>query len=359
MTFEKITTVVNKSEIESFFNMFSKKTENIDIKFWLKTTAKNHFLKNINSYQLLSDDDYDLYANDLTFKKAIEKNEKIVKVFIDKKSERRLEHIIHYFESLKDLNNLNKISYKEAFKQSVEWTKRLNKKTDKSKLNIITEEGLKILHKFDNGYTLVKLTTKENFDREGKLMNHCVAGYYDRYNKEQNFMILSMRDKDNKPLATIEAKMRFDTLRIEQIKGRANREVYDYETAKLFFNYLEEKKTKYILNDESSLGPKIYDQRKKANIPLLLWDENGIINGNLDLSHSRITLLPPNLKIKGNLILSNSLVVMLNKIKVEGNVYADNGSLNIISDEVTIKGFVKIKKESLFYYPEQIKINNI
>jgi hypothetical protein len=39
-----------------------------------------------------------------------------------------------------------------------------------------------------------------------------------------------MRDKNNKPLATIEAKMRFDTLRIEQIKGRANREVYDYET---------------------------------------------------------------------------------------------------------------------------------
>jgi len=357
MIFNKIKTVINKREIETFFEIFSKKTQNQNIKSWLKSNAKNYFLKTDKHYVCLSDEDYNFYADDLTFKKALEKNEEVVKVLIDEKSQGRLEHIIHYFENSQELTNLNRVTYQEAFKKSREWTKRLNKKVDKEKLNKIEEEGLKIIHTFNNGYSLVKLNTKENFDREGKLMNHCVAGYYQRFITEKSFMILSVRDKNNKPLATIEAKMKFDTLTIEQIKGRSNREVYDYETAKLFFNYLEEKNIKYVLNDESSLGPKVFDSRKNKKIPLLLWDEYGIIDDNLNLGNSKITLLPPNLKINGNLNLSNSSVVMLEKVNIEGNLYAENCSLSVISDDVTIKGMIKVKKQNLFYYPKHLNIN--
>lgn len=358
MTFNKIKTVVNRKEVEDFFSTFSKKTQNKTIQKWLKSTAKNYFLKNQSNYSLLSDIEIDFYEHDLTVKTALEKNEELVKVIINGKTQRRLEHIIHYFENTKELREINRVSYPVAFKKSLDWTKQLNKLKDKNILKAFDEEGLKILHTFENGYKLVKLTTKENFDREGNLMRHCVAGYYERFIREKTFMILSVRDKENKPLATIEAKMKFDTLRIEQIKGRSNREVYDYETAKLFFDYLESNVKNYLLVDESALGPKVYDSRKNKKIPLLLWDKGGIINSDLNLSNSRVSTLPPNLTIKGNLILDNSSIVMLEDVIVEGYVQAQNSSLSVISDNTQVGRCVYIQKAGLMYYPNHIKIKS-
>ncbi len=356
MTFNKIKTVVNKHEITKLFLDFSQKTQHQHIKQWLQSNAKNYFLKNQKNYVLLSDYDIDFYSNDLTVKKALEKKEELVKVLIGDKTLRRLEHIVHYFENNSENKKIERMSYPEAFKQSLEWTKKLNKKTDKNVLKQIQEEGLKLIHTFENGYKLVKLNTKENFDREGKLMRHCVAGYYERFIQEKSFMILSIRDKENKPLATIEARMKFDTLTIEQIKGRSNREVYDYETAKLFFDYLEQRVEKYTLMDESALGPKIYDPRKNKKIPLLLWDKDGIISDNLNLGNSKVSTLPPNLTIKGNLILENSSIVMLEDINVQGYVNANNSCLSVVSDNTKIGEYLYVKKESLLYYPQHIKI---
>lgn len=80
------------------------------------------------------------------------------------------------------------------------WEKaQMKKKLEAEEAEDIYDIRSKVLE--GTGYSLVVLRTQRAFTREGKLMSHCVAGYYDR----SGVIILSLRHKDSiRPLATLE-----------------------------------------------------------------------------------------------------------------------------------------------------------
>jgi hypothetical protein len=56
---------------------------------------------------------------------------------------------------------------------------------------------------FKDGFKFVKLKSKPAFEREGKLMSHCVSGYHGR----EGIEIHSLRDEKNNPHCTIEIRI--------------------------------------------------------------------------------------------------------------------------------------------------------
>tara|TARA_B100000214_G_scaffold274245_1_gene204391 strand:- start:9776 stop:11968 length:2193 start_codon:yes stop_codon:yes gene_type:complete len=72
---------------------------------------------------------------------------------------------------------------------------------------------------FKNGFKMVKVPP-EDLSIEGELMGHCVGGYCDGVSKGE-IAIYSLRDRRNKPHATIEV-VRGNPGFIEQIKGKGN-----------------------------------------------------------------------------------------------------------------------------------------
>lgn len=130
----------------------------------------------------------------------------------------KLEHIIDAFLAT-GRTKLRKMSYKDAVRLSEEWTASLNKKA----ANIIeTEEDVKVLKRFKSGMQWVRLVGKAAFEREGKLMSHCVGSYYEK-SKEDKFAIYSLRDVNNMPHCTLEVAGKDS---INQIKGKGNGSIH-------------------------------------------------------------------------------------------------------------------------------------
>ena len=85
------------------------------------------------------------------------------------------------------------------------------------------EGEVAIVRGWNDGWKLVRLLDAQAFQREGQLMKHCVGdelrGYYTASQSGQ-IHILSLRDPQNQPHATVEVHL--DSRRVAQIKGKAN-----------------------------------------------------------------------------------------------------------------------------------------
>jgi hypothetical protein len=89
---------------------------------------------------------------------------------------------------------LKRLSVPDAIRKSEEWTGELNKKSS-------DEEGqTETVYEFKDGWKIVKLLDEQAYNREGLLMNHCVASYITR----EESTIYSLRDPQNIPHATVE-----------------------------------------------------------------------------------------------------------------------------------------------------------
>lgn len=76
-----------------------------------------------------------------------------------------------------------------------------------------------VIHRFDDGYTVQKLTTKAQLDAEGRLMQHCVGSYCEDVRRGDS-VIYSLRDERGRPHVTMEVDPR--TERLAQVKGKQN-----------------------------------------------------------------------------------------------------------------------------------------
>ena len=123
----------------------------------------------------------------------------------------QVEHIIDYLISPDaPKKNLTAMSYKEALKNSEKWMKSQIKKGEHIKE---VEKDVETILDFKDGFRVVKLIGKAAYEREGYLMNHCVASYFGN-SKE----IYSLRDKENYPHCTMEKD--------QQIKGKGNGDIH-------------------------------------------------------------------------------------------------------------------------------------
>jgi len=116
-----------------------------------------------------------------------------------------IEHILDYLYST---NKTFTVGYKTIKEKADKWNKKLQSTTAKDK----EEEGAdyKVVKKWEKGFKMVKLLSKSAYELEGKRMSHCVSSYYGRDDE-----IYSLRDKDNKPHATLSKSS-------QQIKGKGN-----------------------------------------------------------------------------------------------------------------------------------------
>ena len=128
-----------------------------------------------------------------------------------------VEHIIDYLNSTEAPNRLQKMSYSQAKANSEKWLKTQIKK---GKTIQEAESDFEIFIDFGDGFKFVRLLGENSYKREGFLMSHCVASYYDRNDSE----IYSLRDKNNNPHATIEIVR--NRGRVEQIKGKGNGSIH-------------------------------------------------------------------------------------------------------------------------------------
>lgn len=126
-----------------------------------------------------------------------------------------IEHIVDYLKHNKndERSRITRLGVLEANRQAKLWTNRLNKRVkdvDES------EEDVEIVLDHGDGFYWVELKTDKSYKREGKLMGHCVGGYFGK-----ECRIYSLRDSFNDPHCTIE-HADGSYKRISQIKGRAN-----------------------------------------------------------------------------------------------------------------------------------------
>jgi hypothetical protein len=138
----------------------------------------------------------------------------------NEENQTEIEHIIDYLLSDRSpsRNSLKKLSYEELKKETHDWNKKL---IDAAGIITESEEDIEVLINFNNGFKLVQLIGKNAYEREGKLMRHCVSSYY---NRDSNVEIYSLRDPQNKPHCTMEIQR--ENGYINQIKGKGNGSIH-------------------------------------------------------------------------------------------------------------------------------------
>ena len=135
---------------------------------------------------------------------------KWIKNLDDIKNQSEIEHIIDFLIH-KDFDNLSWASYNLLLEKSKKWIKQLSQNV--ARIDEEYGEDIEQVLDFEDGFKFVKLLSEKSYRREGALMSHCVASYYDR-----GVEIYSLRDEFNKPHCTIEK----DT----QIKGKGNGSIH-------------------------------------------------------------------------------------------------------------------------------------
>lgn len=112
-------------------------------------------------------------------------------------SQTDIEHILDFVYSTKKFYKT--IGLKTIYEKAEKWNKELQKLWSKD--DEIEWEDYEVVKDFWDGFKFVKLISQSAYNREWKLMSHCVASYYGR-----DVFIYSLRDKNNNPHCTIEAQ---------------------------------------------------------------------------------------------------------------------------------------------------------
>lgn len=141
------------------------------------------------------------------------------------------EHILDYFDAVAGKKRIKKMSFNEALKQSKAWTEKLKKR---GRGVAESDEDIEVVLEYPNGTRWVRLKTKLAYEREGNLMSHCVASYYNR-----DCEIYSLRDVRNNPHCTVEINKN-----VNQIKGKGNGSIHP--------NYI-----RYVLDFLKSQGKEV------------------------------------------------------------------------------------------------------
>ena len=126
----------------------------------------------------------------------------------NQENQTEIETILDYLYSKKP--DISKVWYKVLLQKTEKWHKSLQKL--ESKDNEIEWVDYEIIKDFWDGFKFVKLISQSAYNREWKLMSHCVASYFGR-----DVTIYSLRDEKNQPHATIEKN--------QQVKWKWNQTV--------------------------------------------------------------------------------------------------------------------------------------
>ena len=240
--------VLNVQDIERELNRYAARAFQPAAKRWVMTVARNYFIGHLPAKDILAnyrtltfstakqrDLAYHVVKPESLPEWAVKAVEEGTLVWYDPIQPRRrefwnvLEVIVLWFNNWKPedtrLRRIDRIAFPVATNAAVLWYKDVSENI----WNYVTDKPM-VVRKYDHGYQWVKLVSALQFEREGRLMNHCVGNgsYYNRWRLSRDSEFYSLRDKHNKPHATMEVN--FDSSHplvrrgsVVQCKGNSNR----------------------------------------------------------------------------------------------------------------------------------------
>lgn len=164
---------------------------------------------------------------------ALKKGQEVWMVGLEKPLRDKIQHALDWMKSDAAPERLDRLTVPEALKQADAWTQALLKKKDLE----ITEGGEKTIKQYPDGYSWREMASEAALGREGKLMGHCVGGYWKNVASGE-VSIWSLRDPNNQPHCTVELHPGAQFVR--QIKGKQNASV-----VKKYHGYVKD-----LLNDK-------------------------------------------------------------------------------------------------------------
>jgi len=268
--------ILNVQDIERELRRYAARACHEPAHRWVLTVARNYFLGRLPD----KDVDANFRIVSLTPKKditayiqmeperlppwalaAIERKEAVH--WFDPIQPRRrefwnvLEVIMLWFNNWKPedtrLRRLDRIAFPVATNAAVLWYKDVSENI----WHYVTDKPV-LVQQYEHGFFWVKMVSALQFEREGRLMNHCVGNgsYYNRWRMARENEYYSLRDKHNKPHATLEVS--FDSSHplvrkgsVCQCKGNSNRRP-DKEYQPYIRRFIEDMKWK-ITGDGSHI----------------------------------------------------------------------------------------------------------
>lgn len=377
--------VANVTSIEDFLKSFH--TDNEKINNWLDTTLRKFFIRDFTKTK-----PYNAKGSDPDWMQG---KTDLVQVELDQDIRGKVEHVVDFLKSQMSQNpnmNLQSFQAEEAFKQSAAWLEQLLKKKIEEEVEgkdyeVILTEG---------SFKWIKLISENALSREGRLMGHCVGGYWKQV-QGGAVEIYSLRDSKNEPHATIEYQPK--RREINQIKGKQNKELKEEYRGTLitFLNSLKinwkdinkydagrnglllagNKQVVDINNipDGTVLVGPIKDYEGDINFPAnatiagdfvaskkqtSLPSNKLEVKGTLDISKADrkyVGTLPVEMVITKDFIASGTLVEKLPpKFRCGGSVFLDGCNLLSLPDNLYIKVEFDISNNPIKSLPKNLKV---
>lgn len=230
--------VLNVEAVEREFVRCASYARHPAVKEWVATVARNYFLSSLQSK--------DIEANLVVYDPAVKRNSFHVEMpnakhlpdwavqalerketlyWFDPVQVRRrnfwqaIEQVVHWFNNWPDNDRrwgrLTRINFDTAASAAAMFMVDVQ-----SNLWDYVKDCPPVIRDMPDRFRWVKLHTALHFERESRLMNHCVGNghYYGLYQQGQ-FTYYSLRDRFNKPHVTIEVNAQGQVC---QCKGRGN-----------------------------------------------------------------------------------------------------------------------------------------
>ena len=218
--------IYNISQIDELITELTKRSGGrSDIRQWLKGNLRNYLLRDYDQVGIMAvlPEDAPAWAQ-----RDYAKGRPIHQVSLEFMLFSQMCHVLDLFLA-KPWLGLTRLAVQDALFHAKNWDQELKRQT------AVAEDlrGIIPVVLYDNGWSWVKVCSREALRREGGMMRHCVAGYYGR----QNTGIFSLRDGENMPHITLE--IRLSQGMIIQAKGKGNQRVTeDFPYRQYVFHFL-------------------------------------------------------------------------------------------------------------------------
>lgn len=318
--------------------------------------------------------------------KALNEGSTVYLLNIEEDDKNKIFYWLNYLEIL-NKKDLSRISVPQLIKNVASLNKELTKCT-----NVNDEEGIEIIHQYDDKFSWVKIFGRESLYREGYMMNNCVSNYYDDVSCNKT-NIYSLRDTNNKPHVTLEVKNNVVT----QIKGNCNlsvkKEYTDYVKDFLHneyvkFNDIDDDEygniglikindkwySVYNLPEELVVYHNLYltcrddewinlpdslvvhgDFLDLRNVNILKFPSKLIADGHVNLSHTRINKLPKEFSCKCGLNLSHTMITELpDNMTINGDLNLAHTGIRKLPNKLYVENTLFLTHDDIDVFPDDL-----
>lgn len=235
--------------------------------------------------------------------------------------------------------------------------KAFSKKMQTAKAKAPAVSGLpddeKVEMELSEGYSLVKMLSPQALDRETAVMQHCVGlGGYDSHTSSKKYALFSLRDRFNKPHATLEVDV--ERRALLQIRGKQNA----IPTAKylaLLGPYLG--RLDSLTQDSALADFRITREGEFVHVSEI--PDHAVFAGSLDLSGYDIVdpKIPDDLAVEGNLTVGREFAdVFAKKCTVRGHVIARGLKFPGFCEQFVFGGHLSLEGSTVTKLPERLHI---